>query len=90
MGIMPNALIVGNWHTEKLELKKNLVIEIWDQEKESHNLSVVIAVHKDFVMRVKMMIDFIGGAMLYGKLDSVSNELPSSDRWLNRNWNTYR
>ena len=30
---MPRALIAEKWHTEKLELKKNLVIEIWDQEK---------------------------------------------------------
>ena len=67
MGIMPNALIVEKWHTEKLELKKNLVIEIWEQEKQFHNLGVVIAVYKDFAMRTKMMIDCIEGAMSYGK-----------------------
>ena len=48
---MPNVRIVEKWHTRKLELKKNLVIEIWEQEKQFHNLGVVIVVYKDYANR---------------------------------------
>jgi hypothetical protein len=57
MEIMPNALIAEKWHTEKMKLKKNLATEMWDPEKQFHNLGVVFVAHKEFTVRTKMMIE---------------------------------